>query len=123
MLIENTLSEQLHKYQVDVESDAKGAASELITLIDKLVPLVAKSLKRAGPFVAPTLRDDFVKEVSQRIKEIPLPTVSSLTNIMQDVERASEEIKAKEAEAETPKAPVKAAPASAAPTKPETKTA
>lgn len=91
------LFEQLSKYQTNVQSDPQGAADELLKLLDKAIPLVERSLQKAGPFVAPTLLADFESEFKERLKNIKMPEVSKLSDIMSDVEAASAELKQKEA--------------------------
>jgi hypothetical protein len=99
--IRKVFYEQLTKYKNDVPQDPEGAAKDLMSLIQKLVPLVEKALEKGGPLIAPQLFEDFKDDLNRALKEdVKIPTQNKLSDIMQDVEKASKEIEEKEVEKE-----------------------
>lgn len=94
--VRNMFKEQLSKYKNDIPQDPEGAASDLMKLIQKIIPIIEKSLEKAGPLVASSLLDDFKSDLNAALKNVKIPTQNKLSNIMADVEKKSKELEEKE---------------------------
>jgi len=101
---ESLLKEQdeLNKYKgaSTIKSDPEAAATELLKLIDQLIPLVEAALEKGGPFSSQMLLDDFKSDLNDRLKTVKLPTTAKLSSIMSDVEAASADIEQAEKQKE-----------------------
>ena len=83
---------ELSKYSAEGGiGDVEEAATDLLKIIEEMLPHIEKALQKAGPIVAPTLLDDFDADFSQALKSVRLPQMSSLKSIMQDVEEKEKE--------------------------------
>lgn len=93
------LNEDLDKYHnKDGIGNPAKAASQLKKLIETMVPIIEKSLKIAGPLVAQSLIDDFSEDLKAALKQVKIPTVSNLDDIMSQVDRKEKELDQKEEE-------------------------
>ncbi len=103
------------------QGDPKGAADDLMKLLNDLIPLIEKALSKAGPFVASTVFEDFQNDMKERLKGVKLPTTSNLSNIMSDIEKKEEEFKQQDlagaAEKAVPEKKPAAVPAAGKPAK------